>query len=84
MNEEVPRWIPKEEICLFCNSAMPLHTAYVRDDETAVEAWYQCSKEKCKRKFGMRFSGKGYVESFKKALDIPDAKEVQPKEVAVA
>jgi hypothetical protein len=84
MTEEVPRWIAKTEHCLFCNKEMPLHSAFIRDDESAVEAWYQCANEKCKRRFGMEFAGEGYVNSFKKALNIPDASEVQSQEATIS
>jgi len=74
---DMPRWIRKEEECLWCMQLAPLDTAYLRDDESAVTAWYICKNDDCEyyRRFnkrqrqGINYEG-GFPQAWKKVFEI--------------
>lgn len=78
----LPRWIPKTETCLFCNSVMAIASTIVKEDGSGVEVWYICTNTKCCRDFGYEFTGKGFVDSLNKSNNTPEeTRDVLPEEV---
>ena len=78
----LPKWIPEKERCFFCYRMMDINTAYLTDDQSAVEVWYKCLNPECRclkvlnkyNMYGMRFSGK-YPELFKEFLMYDEVEE---------
>ena len=70
-----PKWIKETDECQYCHTEMPLVEYFLRQDETAVEAWYVC--ENC-GKFGLAFTD-GFVKDFKEKNQKKATKFAPPK-----
>ena len=72
---DFPKWIPKEELCLWCRQSTEISTAYLTDDEQEVHIWYECKNPSCEHvkrfhipaKFGTKMTG-GFSTAWKIAI----------------
>ena len=69
----LPKGMQVKEFCDNCHKEMTINRSFLREDESAVEVWYECS---CGHTMGYAYFN-GFIEAYKQQKNYPGEPSVE-------